>query len=736
MRIQAQLGQKIFWKTAAAVIGLVSLVWLGWWTAPKIQPFGTIKILDSNGTLLYESAQAVGSKQPISYEQLPESYKLAVVAAEDETFWHNPGIDLVAMARSLWLNLTRQRIVSGASTITQQLARTSVIAPNQPVSRSLVRKLREILIALRLTLSHSKPEILQMYSNTVYFGRRTYGIQAAAQEYLAKDAATLSLAESSLLVGMLASPEARNPFVYPEAARAAQVHVLELLRDRQQITLDEYDAALAEPLALSQASALTSSTGVAAHAAQAVLQELAERGIPSQQGINVYTTLDFPTQRLAHDTAARWVTTLAAKHDLSNAAVVVIENQTGHILAMVGGVESNLATQSAQVNMATALRQPGSALKPITYAAAFMQGMTPATMLQDERQVFPTKTGEGFAPNNYDGRYHGPVTVRTALGSSLNIPAVAVLHQVGIGNFLDLAQAMGITSFTQTDRYDLALTLGGGEVRLTELTNVYATFARGGRFLPASLITRIEDDLGQEIYQSPVAQPRQVLGSAGESVAYMITDILADPLARMPGFGERSPLTLSVPAAVKTGTTTDWHDNWTVGYTPAYTVGVWVGNNNNHPMDHITGVVGAAPIWHDFLESFLKDKPTRQFVRPPGMTDATGTLRQPESAATDSAVPLSAPLVITYPVQQAVFQSAPEVVANQALVFQAQVSASVKSVSWYLDGKLVKTEAKHPFSHSWQLVPGAHTLTARAQLSSGETVDAQQVQFRVVTQTE
>ncbi len=204
----------------------------------------------------------------------------------------------------------------------------------------------------------------------------------------------------------------------------------------------------------------------------------------------------------------------------------------------------------------------------------------------------------------------------------------------------------------------------------------------------------------------------------------------------MPGFGERSPLTLSVPAAVKTGTTTDWHDNWTVGYTPAYTVGVWVGNNNNHPMDHITGVVGAAPIWHDFLESYLKDKPTRQFVRPPGMTEETDTLRQSESAATNSAVPPSAPLVITYPVQQAMFQSAPEVVANQALVFQAQVSTTVKSVSWYLDGKLVKTETQHPFSHSWQLVPGAHTLTARAQLSSGETVDAQPVQFRVVTQTE
>lgn len=593
-----------------AILGL--LVAFEAWTRPVFSDLGTIKIYDMNDILLYESAGEVGKKTPILYEEIPQHLIDAVVASEDSTFWSNAGVEPRAMARALYQNIRNQKIVSGASTITQQLARASIISPNTRPPQTYLRKLREIFIALRINHKYSKEEILSHYLNQAYFGNQSFGIQAAAQTYFGKNASQLSLAESALLAGLLSSPEARNPFSNPELARQRQQLVLEKMVALQFINQEAASDALQDSVQLAEKI----SNIKAPHFVQMVLKEIDTQDIPKNKGISVYTTLDLPSYEVSERLARFWVNKLQSEHDLTNAALALIDNQSGAIRNLLGGVDYFAATQSGQVNMATALRQPGSAMKPITYAAAFMRGYTPASLIYDVPTVYTTKKGEGFSPNNYDGRYRGPVLVREALAASLNLPAVEMLNRIGIDPFLHLSREMGITTLTRVDQYDLALTLGGGEVTLLELANVYATFARKGDFLPTYSIEKIVSDTGKILYQHQSPPAVQVLGEHGEAVAYLISDILSDPKARITTFSEKNPLVLSRPAAVKTGTTTDWHDNWTIGYTPSYTVGVWVGNTDNQPMRNITGVVGAAPLWNQFFEEYLKQLPTESFVKP------------------------------------------------------------------------------------------------------------------------
>lgn len=599
-------------RIVIASLLLISLFLGLWWTQPNFDQSGTVKIWDRNNTLLYESAGDVGKKIPIAYKDLPEHLINAVVASEDITFWTNPGVDFKAIARSAFINIKEGKVVSGASTITQQLARAAIISPQKIPSRSVFRKIREVLIALRITTSYSKRDTLTMYFNQMYFGNLAYGIQAASLTYFDKDASQLSLAESAFLVGLLSSPDKRNPFTNIDEAKKEQAQVLDLMVKHGFIPKDKAEETRQEELAIAKKR-----TNIKApHFVHYVLQELDALGIKDNQGLNIYTTLDYPIFSLSENLATIWVDRLKDQHDLSNAALVLIKNDSGEIIDMLGGVDYFDATHSGQVNMATALRQPGSALKPVTYATAFMQGYTPATLIYDVKKVYRTKKGEGFTPNNYDGRYHGLVLTREALASSLNLPAVEMLDRIGINSFLKVARDLGITTFTQEDRYDLSLTLGGGEVKLLELTNVFASIAGKGEYKEPFAIQKIVTDNGKILYSHQDKQGAQVLGQNGQQIAYLISNILSDPKARIPGFSEKNPLVLSHPAAVKTGTTTDWHDNWTVGYTPSYTVGVWVGNNDNHPMREITGVVGAAPIWNQFFEEFLKGKPTEQFVRP------------------------------------------------------------------------------------------------------------------------
>ncbi len=777
------------------------------WTNPNIQEFGTIKIWDRNNTLIYESAETVGKKQPVTYEHIPENLINATIASEDNSFWTNWGVDAKALFRALFQNIQIKQIVSGASTITQQLARITIISPHKNPPRNIVRKLREILIALRLNFKYSKKEIITEYLNEVYYGNLAYGIQSASSVYFNKDVGQLSLAESALLTGLIASPENRNPFTNLKEAKKNQAYVLDLMVKNGFISKERAKEAKAEPLNLVQNQIDIK----APHFVHYVLQEFEKLEIDSKRGINIYTTLDYPAYKQSENIAALWVNRLREEHDLNNAAVVLIKNDSGEILSMMGGLDYFDSTHSGQVNMATALRQPGSALKPVTYAAAFMKGYTPATLIYDVKTVYKTKKGEGFAPNNYDGRFHGMVLAREALASSLNVPAVEMLHRVGIHTFIETARDLGITTFNQEDRYDLALTLGGGEVRLLDITNVFASFGRGGEYKPFYAINKIADDNGKTVFIHKEEQSKPVLGKNSKQIAYLISNILSDPKARIPGFGEKNPLVLSRPAAVKTGTTTDWHDNWTVGYTPDYTVGVWVGNNDNHPMKDITGVLGAAPIWNQFFEKFLQGKPTLQFIHPDNIKDreiCTLSGKLPDSLCPEKKQEIfiegtepkenstihkkikidgrnnllagpSCPneyikekifidyppevytwavedgqeviprrfsplcdgvgknesktyLEITYPKEKTVFESAPLMVNNQAVVFEVHTSADINKVTWYVDGILINSVTEFPFKTSWIPTLGKHSVKCIGKTDTAQTIESYQVNFSVV----
>lgn len=606
-----------YYKRILTIIALllISIIALELWTRPTFSQTGSVKIWDRNHTLLYESAGTAGSHHSIPFDEIPQYLVDATIASEDKTFWTNPGIDPAALARAVFQNINNRRIVSGASTITQQLARIGVISPHANPKRSYVRKVREIIMAVRINASYTKKEIITMYLNRVYYGNLSYGIEAASRQYFDKNASKLSLAESALLTGIIASPETRNPFTNKSDAKAHQRRVLSAMTHLEMISQDQANAAAAEEIVFAKPQTIIK----APHFVHYVLDEFRGLDIPKNTDIHVKTTLDYPTYVRSQEIASLWIDRLRSLHDVSNAALVLLKNDTGEIVSMLGGIDYFDASRSGQVNLAIASRQPGSTLKPITYAAAFERGFTPASLIYDVKTIYKTKKGEGYAPNNYDGKFHGLVLAREALASSYNLPAVEMLRRIGIAEFVNTARDMGISTFTDPARYDLSITLGGGEVTLLDLTNVYATFAREGVFQPYHAIDTITDEHNNTIYKHQSAPGKPVFGAKSSQISYVISDILSDEKARIPGFGEKNPLVLSRPAAVKTGTTTDWHDNWTVGYTSSYTVGVWVGNNDNRAMRHITGVVGAAPIWNQFFESYLKGKPVESFEKPKGM---------------------------------------------------------------------------------------------------------------------
>ncbi len=584
------------------------------------------RIYDRDGRLLYEILDPHGGAHtPIELADVPPACVKATIATEDASFYNNPGVDLWAIVRALWINLRGGEVLSGGSTITQQLARNLLLSPEERSEVSLERKAREAILAWRLARTYSKDQILTLYLNETYYGNLAYGIEAAARTYFAKSAADLDLAECALLAGLPQSPARYNPLEDPAAATARQGVVLGLMAKQSYISSAEADLAAGEKLGL----AAVPFPIEAPHFVMYVRGQLEKQfGLEAiyTQGLQVYTTLDLDAQNAAQRSVGYRLEQLADTRDgepprnVRNAAVVVMDPQTGEVLAMVGSPNYFDPRIDGAVNATAATRQPGSSIKPITYAAAFdpthPNPLTAATMIVDVRTAFVTREGEPYVPQNYDHLWHGPVLLRHALASSYNLAAVKVLDYVGVQRMTDLARSLGITTFDDADRFGLAITLGGGEVRLLELTAAYGAFANGGHRLEPVTITRVEDSAGQVLKAWRPAPGPQVVDPR---VAYLITDILSDNIARASAFGEGSALHLTRPAAAKTGTTTDWRDNWTVGYTPDLAVGVWAGNADNEPMRHVTGVMGAAPIWHDVMEALLKGRPVREFVEPPGM---------------------------------------------------------------------------------------------------------------------
>jgi 1A family penicillin-binding protein len=575
------------------------------------------KIYDRHGHLLYEVAGPAGSHTYVSLEDISPALWQATIATEDASFFDNPGVDIWAAGRALFQNLREGRLVSGGSTITQQLARNLYLSPDEGSSPSLWRKLRESILAIRLSRQLSKDDILELYLNQVYYGNLAYGVEAAARTYFGKPARDLDLAEAALLAGLPQAPAAHDPFLHPAAARERQRTVLSLMVEAGYITDAEADAARRETLRFNPTPFPIEAPHFVVYV-QALLDEMLGSERVQEGGLRVYTTLDIDLQAAAEATARRHIDRLRDS-DVSNAALVALDPNSGQILAMLGSVDYFDEEIDGAVNVAIAPRQPGSAIKPVLYAAALAMGYTPATPIYDVHTAFTTRQGELFVPNNYDGLYHGIVPLRIALASSYNVPAVRVLRDVGLERFLNLADALGISTFGNRDRFDLSVTLGGGEVTLLDLTTAYAAFASGGLRREPAAILRVEDTSGNVLYEW---QPPPEQRALSPQVAYLITDILSDEWARAPGFGWATPLSLSRPAAAKTGTTSDWRDNWTVGYTPDLVTGVWVGNADNRPMRHVSGITGAAPIWHDFMEEALQVVAPHAFPRPEGLVEA------------------------------------------------------------------------------------------------------------------
>lgn len=586
----------------------------------------SVRITDRHGRLLYEVlSEGGGRHDPVPLEDIPLYLRQATIAVEDANFYTNPGVDLEGVVRAVWINIQGGEVISGGSTITQQVVRNLLFDPEVRLERTLRRKLREIILAYQLTQQLTKDEILALYLNQIYYGNLAYGVEAAAQTYFGRAVSELDLAECALLAGLPQAPAIYDPLINPEAAEERQSVVLDLMVARGYIATEEAEAARREPLSF----AATAFPIEAPHFVMAVYAQLPEL-IPEEAlyagGLEARTTLDLDWQHAAEDIAIRHLDYLNTPrpgeppHDAHNAALVALDPYTGQVLAMLGSPDYFDPQISGAINMALAPRQPGSALKPITYAATFDPSRptpwTAATMILDVHTGFVTAQGFSYAPVNYDRREHGPVLVREALASSYNIPAVVALEEVGVDAMTSLALRMGVHTLDDDPDVDLSITLGGGEVRLLELTATYGAFANGGRAVHPTLILDVRDADGEVIYRAPDGLGERVLD---ERVAWLITDILGDNLARAPTFTQHSALQIGRPAAAKTGTTTDFRDNWTVGYTPNLVVGVWVGNADQTPMTLSSGVVGAGPIWHRFMRHVLQGQPELDFERPSDM---------------------------------------------------------------------------------------------------------------------
>lgn len=588
------------------------------------------KIYDRNGKLLYEAMDRnFGKRTIVPLSEVSPYVVKATISTEDGNFYQNSGLNLRGMARAAWNNLTNEESIQGGSSLTQQLVKNVLIPEEERYQPSLARKLKETALALEINKHYSKEHILEWYLNRVYYGNLSYGIEAAAQSYFGKSAKELDLAESAMLVGLPQAPALYSPLVSPELAKERQATVLDLLTKRGLITKEEAEAAKSKELQYQTPSLDIRAPHFVLYVIDLLKQKYGTEALSG--GLSVTTTLDLDLQTLGESLVSQHANRLKP-HGISDAALVAIDPRTGEVLTMVGSADYYNPDIGGQINMAVSERQPGSTFKPFTYLTAFIKGYTPATILQDVPTTFPDGANPPYSPKNVDDKFRGPVTVRQALAMSLNVPAVQTLAAVGIKDVLNAAHSLGITTL-KADYYGLSLTLGGGEVSLIDMVFAYGAFANGGTLAGARLdsppeghanithtsILKIEDERGKVLWQhSPqshkVITPEQ---------AYLITNILSDNEARTPMFGPSSQLVLSSrQAAVKTGTTDDLRDMWTIGYTPHFTVGVWVGNADNSSMGQVYSSTTAAPIWRDFMEYALSGVPAVAFSRPPGIIDA------------------------------------------------------------------------------------------------------------------
>lgn len=565
------------------------------------------KIYDRNGELLYDIFEDQ-NRSPVKLSDVPDVVKKATISIEDKDFYKHQGFSIPGIIRSFFDLAVHRKVEGGGSTLTQQLVKNALLTSDI----SVIRKLKELILAVQVERAYSKDQILEMYLNEIPYGGTAYGIEAAANLYFGKHAKDLNLAEASLLAGLPQRPSVYSPYgTHPELAKVRQTEVLRRMEEDGVITKEQSEAAKAQPLTYR-----TSQTEIgfkAPHFVLYVKQKLIEQfgdKMVEQGGLKVTTTLDNKlqedSQKIVHDE----VTNLKG-YNVGNGAAVVISPKNGQILAMIGSKDYFAKDYDGNVNVALALRQPGSATKPITYSAALQKGYTASTVLMDVPTEFPGGAGiPVYRPVNYDGQFHGPTQVRYALGNSYNIPAVKMLAMVGVKNVMELAYKMGLTTWEPStenvNSVGLSLTLGGREVRLLDLTSAFGVLANQGKRQDPVSILKVEDSKGKTLYEYHDSDGVKVLD---DGIAFVISNILSDNGARSAAFGSNS--ILNVPGktvSVKTGTTDEKRDNWTLGYTPSVVVGVWVGNNDNSKMNPAiaSGVTGASPIWQKIMIRALK----------------------------------------------------------------------------------------------------------------------------------
>ncbi len=616
-------------------------------TLADLLPLDNLKMYDSKGVLIGQMTdQGLHTTVPLS--QVSKLLQEATVATEDRNFWTNPGVDILGILRAALDDLRSGRVVEGGSTITQQLIKNLIVGNEA----TIIRKLEEIVLAPQINSHYSKAQILAMYLNSIYYGNQAYGIDAAASVYFGLEdtptkraAAQLDIAQSALLAGIPSNPSAYNPFTHPQTTFNRFETVLNLMVSQRYITRVQALDAIQEAQRPGFFKTAPSLTNRAPHFFNFVLSQLQaifhmkDSSQLSRSGMIVNTTLDINLQDKIQKIAQQHIAELRASHHVTNAAEVLIDFHTGAIISLLGSINYNDASIDGQFDVATqGYRQPGSSFKPYVYVTAFEQGASPAQAIDDAPTTInvPDSNPPTFTPHNYDLSYHGHMTLRCALQNSLNVPAVRVLEHVGINAAMQTAANMGISSYQGTPGYSLVL--GGLGVRLIDHTSAMGTFANGGVHVPYYAInTVVSGTTGAVLYQHQRDPGKQAISP---QLAYMMTSVLSDNTSRTPEFFDCNVLQLYAnsqqqcwegnrgavrPAAAKTGTTNDFRDNWTVGYTTDFVMGVWAGNDDNTPMVNVTGVQGAAPIWHDSMLLAEQGHPIRDFSYPGGLQRATVT---------------------------------------------------------------------------------------------------------------
>lgn len=583
---------------------------------PKVLGLGiapvTTKIYDRNGLLLYE-VYLDENRTPVSLNQVPKHLKEATLSIEDSEFYSHLGFSVKGILRSL-KKLVFEKKIEGGSTITQQLVRSALLTPE----RTLSRKIKEIVLAFWAERLYSKDKILEMYLNQVPYGGSAWGVESAAHLYFDKSVSELSLAESALLAGLPAAPSRFSPLGhYPQKAFGRQSEVLRRMVEEGFVSQKEAEKAKNESLAFAPQRTSIHAPHFVMYVKSLLIEKYGQK-LVEQGGLRVVVSLDLPLQEEVEEIVKNEILKLSSLK-VSNGAVLITNPRTGEILSMIGSKDYFNIGKEGNVNVTLSLQQPGSAIKVVTYAAALQNGFTAATVLNDTPVTYKLPYQPPYSPINYDRRFHGKVPLRYALGNSYNVPAVKTLAKIGLDLMIEQGRKMGIESWENQSRYGLSLTLGGGEVTMLDMARVYGTLANKGVKQELNPILEVTDYNGRTLEESFSKNGTKTIP---EEVAFILTDILSDNRARTAAFGPNSLLNIpGQKVAVKTGTSNDLRDNWAIGFTPSYTVTVWVGNNDNSPMSRVaSGITGATPIWREIMEILLAGEENKEFAIPQGVT--------------------------------------------------------------------------------------------------------------------